>query len=105
MRRRVLSSIFVTLGLALAACGPVDTLKEGFAHSQAVSASLEKSLGVKSFVGFNWNNGTLDTVSVTFQGIPPDVPLADIVDKSKRAVAAEFKQLPSQVVISFAVKT
>jgi hypothetical protein len=103
MRCRVLPAI--TVVLALVACGPVDTLKEGFAHSQAVSESLEKTLGVKPFVGFNWSNGTLDSVSVTFQGIPANVPLTEIVDKSKHAVAAEFKQLPSQVVISFALKT
>jgi hypothetical protein len=95
----------MSIALALTACGPVDTLKEGFAHSKAVSENLEKTLGVKSFVGFNWSNGSLDSVSVTFEGIPANVPLADIVEKSKRAVANEFKQLPSQVVISFAVKT
>ena len=107
MRCRVLPamSIAFALALALAACGPVNTLKEGFAHSQAVSESLEKTLGVKSFVGFNWSNGSLDSVNVTFQGIPANVPLADIVEKSKQAVAAEFKQMPAQVVVSFAVKT
>lgn len=103
MRCRVLA--VMSIALALTACGPVDTLKEGFAHSKAVSENLEKTLGVKSFVGFNWSNGSLDSVSVTFEGIPANVPLADIVEKSKRAVANEFKQLPSQVVISFAVKT
>jgi len=103
MRCRVPSTISVVL--ALAGCGPVDTLKEGLAHSQAVSESLEKTLGVKPFVGFNWSNGTLASVSLTFQGIPANVPLTDIVDKSERAVAAEFKQLPPQVLISFALKT
>ena len=103
MRCRVLA--VMSIGLALTACDPVDTLKEGFAHSKAVSESLEKTLGVKSFVGFNWSNGSLDSVSVTFEGIPANVPLADIVEKSKQAVASEFKQLPSQVVISFALKT
>ena len=105
MRARPVFVVRIALALALTACGPVDTLKEGFAHSQAVSESLEKTLGVKSFVGFNWSNGSLDSVSVTFQGIPANVPLADIVEKAKQAVAGEFKQMPSQVVISFAVKT
>ncbi len=104
MRCRVLPLIAFVLP-ALVACGPVDTLKEGLAHSQAVSESLGKTLGVKPFVGFNWSNGTLDSVSVTFDGIPANVPLADIVDKSKQAVVAEFKQQPSQVVISFTLKT
>jgi len=95
----------IAIAFALTACGPVDTLKEGFAHSQAVSESLEKTLGVKSFVGFNWSNGSLDSVSVTFQGIPANVPLADIAEKSKQAITSEFKQLPSQIVISFTLKT
>jgi len=103
MRCRVLAMI--SIALALAACGPVDTLKEGFAHSQAVSESLEKSMGIKSFVGFNWSNGSLDSVSVTFQGIPANVPLAEIVEKSKAAVTSEFKQTPAQIVISFALTT
>jgi hypothetical protein len=103
MRYRFLPAI--SIAIALAACGPVDTFKDGFAHSQAVSESLEKTLGLKPFVGFNWSDGTLDSVSVTFQGIPANVPLTDIVAKSKSAVAAEFKQLPSQVIISFALRT
>jgi hypothetical protein len=37
MRTRFLSA--VSIALALAGCGPIDTMKEGFAHSQAVSAS------------------------------------------------------------------
>ena len=102
MRCRFLAVI--SFAVILVACGPVDTLKEGFAHSQAVSESLEKTLGVKSFVGFNWSNGALDSVSVTFRGIPANMPLADIVEKSKQAVASEFKQVPAQIVISFAVK-
>ena len=87
----------------LAGCGPLDTMKEGFAHSQAVSDRLEKSLGVKSFVGFNWNNGQLTSVSVTFDGVPANANLADIVEQSKRSVAAEFKQVPKQVVVAFTV--
>ena len=103
MRPRVLA--MTVLPLALAACGPVDTLKEGFAHSQAVSADLEKSLGLKSFVGFNWSNGELQNVNVTFDGLPSNVPLADIAAKTREAVVAEFKQTPSQVVIAFALKS
>ena len=76
-------------------------MKEGFAHSQAVSDKLEKTVGLKSFVGFNWNNGSLTSVNVTFQGVPPNEALSDIVEKSKQAIAAEFKQTPKQIVIGF----
>jgi hypothetical protein len=103
MKPRVLA--VTTLLFALAACGPVDTLKEGFAHSQAVSADLEKSLGLKSFVGFNWSNGALQNVNVTFEGLPANVPLSDIAAKTREAIVSEFKQTPSQVVIAFALKS
>ncbi len=103
MRCRLVLAICVVA--ALVACGPVDTLKAGVAHSQAVSDNLEKTLGVKAFVGFNGNNGSLNSVNVTFQGIPADMPPTDIVEKSKQAIAAEFKQGPAQVVVSFAGRT
>ena len=96
--------LMAALAVALAACGPIDSLKEGFAHSQAVAASLEKSVGLKPFVGFNWNNGSLTSVNVTFQGIPDNVPLQNIAEKSRQAIISEFKQPPKQIVISFSVE-
>lgn len=92
------------LAISLCACGPFDTLREGFAHSEAVSKELEKSLGLKSFVGFNWNNGSLRSVNVTFEGLPVNGTLAEISEKSKQAVIAEFKQTPEQIVIAFTLK-
>ena len=55
---------------------------------------LEKSLGLKPLVGFNWNNGSLTSVNVTFEGIPANVTLAEISAKSKQVVIAQFKQTP-----------
>jgi len=101
MSLRLLS--VVAIATILAGCGPIDTMKEGYAHSQAVSAELEKSLGVKSFVGFNWTNGTLALVNVTFEGIPAKLTLADIAARSKQVVAAEFKQTPHKLVVAFAI--
>lgn len=101
---RCRSLLAVLMAAALSACGPVNEFKESQAHSQAVSDSIEKSLGLKSFVGFNWNNGVLTSVNVTFQGLPANVSLAEIADKSRRAIVAEFKQAPSEVIISFALK-
>ncbi len=98
------SLAMASIAVILAACGPYDTLKEGWAHSQAVSAKLEKTLGVKSFVGFNWSNGSLTSVNVTFEGMPANMPLADIVEKSRQAISAEFKQVPAQVVVGFSIK-
>ncbi|MBV8659243.1 MAG: hypothetical protein JO142_15590 [Burkholderiales bacterium] len=96
-------AILLAISLTLTACGPIDTLKEGFSHAEAVSAQLEKSFGSKPFVGFNWNNGTLTNVNITFNGVPPNAPLNDIVAKAKQTVVAEFKQAPKQVIVSFAI--
>lgn len=93
----------MALAVLLAAWGPFDSMKEGLQHSEAVSAELEKSIGVKPFVGFNWNNGSLTSVNVTFQGVP-QVELPEIARKAKAAVISEFKQTPKQVVIAFAIE-
>ena len=97
--------IFLSLALALglSGCGAVDTMTEGFKHSQEVAADLEKSVGSKPLVGFNWSNGSLVNVSVNFDGIPSGVPVEQIAQLSKQSVAARFKQPPKQVVISFVV--
>jgi hypothetical protein len=52
--------------VTLTACGPVSTLKQGFQQSQAVAADLEQSVGSKAFVGFNWRNGALTSVTINF---------------------------------------
>ena len=103
MLLRALSAIAAALTLILAGCGPLDSMREGYAHSQAVSAELEKSLGVKSFVGFNWTNGTLASVNVTFEGIPANLTLSEIAARSKQVVGAEFKQTPAKLIVAFAI--
>jgi hypothetical protein len=55
-------------------------------------------------VGFNWQNGTLVSVNVTFRGLPANTSLPEIAAKSKEAVISEFKQTPKQVVIAFAIE-
>jgi hypothetical protein len=106
IRGSFLRTIFFTflLSLSLWGCDAVDSVKEGFAHSQAVSAELEKSLGLKSFVGFNWNNGSLTAVTITFDGIPKDRSLSEISETATRAVLNEFKQEPTLIVVSFTIK-
>ncbi|MDQ1094348.1 hypothetical protein QE400_003761 [Xanthomonas sacchari] len=88
--------------LALTACGAVDTVKNAYAHSQDVAADLEKSVGSKPAVGFNWANGSLVQVTVNFQGVPHR-PLEQIVQLSKASVATRFEQAPGNVVVMFTV--
>lgn len=95
---------FASLALACAlasGCGPIEAIKDGTANGKAVSDELEKSLGVKSFVGFQWTNGVLVSVSVNFQGVPTNTPLPEIAEKTKRSVVDHFKQAPKQIVIAF----
>ncbi len=88
--------------LALTACGVVDTVKNAYAHSREVAADLEKSVGNKPAVGFDWANGSLVQVTVNFQGVP-HTPLEQIVRLSKSSVATRFQQAPANVVVMFTV--
>ena len=99
---RISRTALLALLVALAGCDMVDTLKEGMAHSQAVSSELEKSVGLKSFVGFNWNNGSLSSVTVTFQGLP-ERPLKEIGAATRAAVLKEFRQEPKRIVVAFSL--
>jgi hypothetical protein len=105
MRRPIAIAIAAILlsTAALVACDAWDSLRHGFEHSQAVSADLEKSLGMKSFVGFSWNNGYLTSVTVSFEGLPKDRSLDEIAEHSRKAVLRHFKQEPKQLVIAFAL--
>jgi len=100
-------SVVLVLALALAAvlagCNAVDTMTEGFRHSQEVAADLEKAVGSKPLVGFNWSNGSLVNVSVNFEGIPAGTSLEQIARLSRQSVEARFRQAPDRIVVSFAI--
>ena len=88
---------------ALSGCGAIDSVKEGFQHTQEVATDLEKSVGSKPFVGLNWSSGHLNYVSVTFEGIPAGKSLPDIAALARSSVASHFKQKPGQIVIVFTI--
>jgi hypothetical protein len=102
MTSKIAFSLLVASAL-LCGCDAVDTMKEGLTHSQAVSANLERTLGLKSHVGFSWNNGVLSSVTITFDGVPIAPSLPEVVSKSREAVLAEFKQAPKAIVVGFSV--
>ena len=93
----------VAASVLLAACDAVDSMTEGYSHAEAVSTKLENSLGLKSQVGFNWHNGTLVSVTVTFSGVPNTPSLADISAHARDAVRAEFKQRPKTLVVACSI--
>ena len=100
MRRFILLTILVLL---TSGCGVVDTMSEGFNHSQEVAGDLETATGSKPFVGFNWHNGTLMDVTVTFDGIPAGKTTEEIAALSRSSIGARFKQEPQNIVISFSL--
>jgi hypothetical protein len=91
------------LAFTLAACDAVNTVTEGFSHAKAVEKDLEGSTGVKPNVGFNWNNGRLTSVTVTFPRLVESKPLHELAEAARASVGREFKQTPDNILLTFAV--
>jgi uncharacterized protein YceK len=95
------------LGLALliacllSGCGFFDTLTNGWEHSRAVAADLERALGSKPFVGFQWQNRALTEVSVVFSEIPEGYSIEEIAGLARGSIEQHFERAPRQVVIMF----
>jgi hypothetical protein len=87
--------------IVLAGCGAIDSMTDGFKHAQEVSEDLEKSVGTKPFVGFNWSNGSLVNVTVAFEGVPPGKSAEQIGQLARESISTRFQQTPKQVVLSF----
>ncbi len=93
----------LVLALALAACDAVNTVTEGFTHAKAVERDLEQSTGVKPQVGFNWKNGSLVLVTISYPRIIDSKSLRDLGEAARAAVTREFKQTPENIVLAFSV--
>ena len=89
------------LALGLAACGVASTLVDGFKYAKAVEADLQEMTGVKPAVGFNWHNGRLVSVTVTFPRLYEAKPLGELAESARAAVTREFKQTPDNIVLAF----
>jgi hypothetical protein len=88
------------LAFMLAACDMVSQVKDGMAHSSAVAESIQKQVGTRPEVGFNYNNGSFTRASVQFAEVPA-MPLPELEKVVRAAVVREFKEEPSSLVISF----
>ena len=86
-----------------AGCGLVDAVFDGFKHAKAVENDLVAMVGVKPAVGFNWHNGRLTSVTVTFPNLLQDKPLQELADAARTAVGKEFKQRADDVVLAFSL--
>ena len=93
----------VVIALSLTACDAVNTMTDGFSHAKAVETDLEASTGVKPSVGFNWANGRLVQVTVTYPRLFESKPLKEVAVAAREAIAKEFKQTPENIVLAFAL--
>jgi len=97
-----IAALFV-LAISLGACSAVDTLFDGFKHVNAVRNDLMAATGMKPEVGFNWHNGHLNKVTVTFPRLYGDKSLTELAQTVRQAVAKEFKQAPDDIVLAFSL--
>ncbi len=99
--RRAVALLLLAGGLA--GCGAVDALVDGFKHVKAVETDLAQRAGMRPTVGFNWNNGRLTTVTVTYPKPLDDKPLRELAEITRSSVAREFKQRADNVVLAFSL--
>jgi hypothetical protein len=93
--------LIVMLSLGLAACGFIGTLVDGFKYAKAVEDDLKALTGLKPGVGFNFNNGRLRSVTVTFPRLYDAKPVNELAEATRAAVKREFKQTPDSIMLAF----
>jgi ABC-type glycerol-3-phosphate transport system substrate-binding protein len=94
----------VALAVGLAGCGAADLISNGLSYTRAVEADLEQATGIKPEVGFNWRNGSFQSVTVTFPRLHTGKPLGELADTVREVVAKEFKQTPARIVLAFSLE-
>src|SRR5450631_1375344 len=98
---RAIMAVIVASGLA--GCGMADVISNGLSYSRVVETDLEHATGVKPEVGFNWRNGSFQSVTVTFPRLYAGKPLAELADTVREIVAKDFKQTPDTIVLAFSL--
>jgi hypothetical protein len=97
-----LANILV-LALALTGCGLVDSVTNVFKDAQAAADDLESTTGQKPYVGFNWKNGRLTQVTVTYPRLLEGKPMPELAEAVRAAIRKEFKQEPASILLSFRI--
>ena len=93
----------VLLAVGLAGCVGADLISNGFSHTREVETDLDRTTGVKPKVGFNWRNGSFQSVTVTFPGVYAASPLDELAETVRAVVARDFKQTPATIVLAFSL--
>ncbi len=99
--RKIIALLVLAVGLA--GCDMIGTLIDGLKHVQAVEADLAQATGLQPQVSFNWHNGRLRLVTVTFPGLYEAKPLDDVAKIVRAAVDKEFQQTPDNIVLGFSL--
>jgi hypothetical protein len=90
----------IASALVLCGCDMASSIQEGMAQSEQAAAAIEKQLGNKPEVGFNYHNGSFTAATVQFR-VVPSVSLPEVEKISRAAVVAAFKKEPESLVVSF----
>ena len=93
----------IILATSLAACGIISTFVNGFKYAEAVAVDLEQATGLKPGVGFNWHNGRLVRVTVTFPKLYDAKPVRELADVVRTSVRKQFKQTPEDIELGFSL--
>lgn len=91
------------LALGLSSCGIVGSFVDGIKYAKAVEEDLEQATGLKPAVGFNFNNGRLQSVTVTFPHLYDEKPVHELAEVVRATVKKEFKRTPENIVLAFAL--
>jgi len=94
----------VAFALALTGCDVINSAKDTFKNATATAEDLEVSTGVKPTVGFNWTNGRLVQVTVTYPQLVEGKPMPELVEAARTAIRKEFKQDPENIVLGFVIR-
>lgn len=97
------TAALLLVALSLAGCDVVSTVTDGIKYKAAVEDDLAKATGVKPQVGFDWKNGHLVLVTVTFPKIYDGQPLGQLAETVRHAVTTEFKQTPENIELAFLI--
>jgi hypothetical protein len=93
----------VVLAAGLAACDMISTVADDFKYAKAVQGDLEQVTGLKPEVNFNWHNGRLVLVTVTFPRVYDAKPLRELAETVRAAVGKEFRQVPENIELAFSL--
>ena len=99
---RLVAILAVAVGVA--GCDMIKSATNAFKHAEVAAGEIETATGVKPSVGFNWNNGRLTDVTVTFPQLLEGKPLRELSETVRTTVAKEFKQEPGRIVLSFVLQ-